>query len=111
MVVNGLTTGLIVFKILKVYLEVKAVSNSVERSSGPTGGTKLRHILFVIIESGMTLLAIQLVHTVFYSLLSDDAINYMNGVNEMSNVFIRSVHVYLFCFTKNIYLVRVSHQL
>ena len=52
MAVNTMETGLIVFKILKVFLEVKATS--VERTLGSlssnAGGTQLRHI---IIESGM----------------------------------------------------------
>ena len=61
MVVNGLVTGLIAFRILKGFLEVKATSTSVEQTLGSSGGTKFRHIIFVIIESGMTLLVIQLV--------------------------------------------------
>ena len=66
MTVNGLVTGLIVFRILKVFLEVKAAqaSTSVERTLDSTGGTKLRHVIFVIIESGMMLLVIQLVSIV-----------------------------------------------
>ena len=47
--VNGLMTGLIMFRILKVFLEVKAASTSVEhRSLGSTGGSNLRHIIFII---------------------------------------------------------------
>ena len=48
MAVNALVTGLIVFKILKVFLEVKPTS--VERTLGPTvigGSTKLQHIIFI----------------------------------------------------------------
>ena len=71
MAVNALATGLIVFKILGVFWEVK--SASVERTLGSeslssTGGTKLRHIIFIIIESGMALFAIQLVRVVITSL-------------------------------------------
>ena len=65
MVVNALMTGLIVFKILKVFLEYKP--SSVERKLGSlssTEGTKLHHIIFIIIESGMALFAIQLVRVV-----------------------------------------------
>ena len=52
--VNALVTGLIVFKILGVFLEVKAATTSVERTLGKAwAGTKLRHVVFVIIESGM----------------------------------------------------------
>ena len=69
MAVNALVTGLIVFKILKVFLSVKATS--VEQTFGSlssTGGPKLRHIIFIIIESGMALFAIQLVRVVIRSL-------------------------------------------
>ena len=65
MVVNALVTGLIVFKILKVLLEVEATSIGQTLSSlSSTGGIKLRQIIFMIIESGMALLAIQLVRVV-----------------------------------------------
>ena len=69
MAVNTLVTGLIVFKILKVFLEVKPTS--VERSLGSlgSGGTKLRHIIFIIIESGMVLFTIQLVRFVLSTML------------------------------------------
>ena len=72
MAVNTLVTGLIVFKILKVFLEVERVkreATSVERTLGSlssSGGTKLRHVLFVIIESGMALFAIQLVRVMLF---------------------------------------------
>ena len=110
MAVNTLVTGLIVFKILKVFLEVKRTSGD-----SPGGGTKLRHIIFVIIESGMALFAIQLVRVVLYSLPMESvpAINGVNLaiiINQMFNVIIRSVHFYFFCFTNNIYLARASHQ-
>ena len=70
MVVNALVTGLILFKILKVFLEAKQLKSeatSVERTLGSlnsTGGPDLRHIIFIIIESGMALFAIQLVRVV-----------------------------------------------
>ena len=59
------------FKILKVFLQVKATS--VEQTLGSlssTGGPiELRHIIFIIIESGMALFAIQLVRVVITILL------------------------------------------
>ena len=123
MAVNALVTGMIVFKIRKVFLEVKATS--VEQTLGSlssTRDTKLQHIIFIIIESGMVLFAIQLVRTVFTSLAAlpdpdaemstsvNIALNIVIGVHEMLNVIIRSVHFYFFCFTDNIYLARASHQ-
>ena len=53
MVVNALVTGLIVFKILKVFLEVKPTSVEQTLSSfDSTGSPKLRQIIFIIIEYG-----------------------------------------------------------
>jgi hypothetical protein len=93
MAVNALVTGLIVFKILKVFLEIKDVTTSVERSSDTTGGTKLRHVIFIIIESGMALLAVQLARSVIYILnLSSDsgviAYEMFTVISEMFNVII-----------------------
>ena len=96
-----------------MFLEVKAASTSVERSLGSTGGTKFRHIIFVIIESGMTLLVIQLVRMVLVASTEPSqfdetpgpvffAFEYLIGINEMFNVITRSVHFYLFCFTEKI---------
>jgi hypothetical protein len=114
MAVNALVTGLIVFKILKVFLNVKPTS--VERSFGSSGGsTQLRHIIFVIIESGMALFAIQLIRVVFSVLpvfsaeVSNTALNFVIGTHEMFNVIIRSVHFYYFHFTDTIFLARASH--
>ena len=94
MAVNGLVTGLIVFRILKVFL-VKA--NSIERNLGSTGGgisLQVRNIVFVIIESGMALFAIQLVRVLFYILPSVQqhtiAGDLITGINEMFNVIIIS---------------------
>ena len=102
MAVNTLMTGLIAFKILKVFLEVKATMTSVERTLGSTGGTKLRHIIFIIIESGMELFAIQLARVLLMAVPSppsNTAIDYANlviAINQMFNVVIKSVHFYFF---------------
>ena len=61
MVVNTLVTGMIVFSILKT---TGVSPTSIERTLGSTGGNKFRHIMFIIIESGMALLAIQVVRVV-----------------------------------------------
>ena len=120
MAVNALVTGMIVFKILKVFLEVNPILTELTLDS--TGGSKLRHIIFVIIESGITLFAIQLIRLVFGILPMEWTIvagEYVVIINQMINVIIRSVHFYFFCFTNNIYqgiaptiiLVRVSMRL
>ena len=100
MAVNGLATGLIVFKILKMFLEVNA-------ATGARDTTKYRHIVFIIIESGMTLFVIQLVRMVLWVLKPSQALvplspalNYVLAIGEMFNVTIRSVHFYFFCFSE-----------
>ena len=106
MVVNTLMTGLIVFRILRVILGVKPTS--VEQTLGSTGGTKFRHIIFVIIESGMALFAIQLLRVVIYALPVEGtnitiAVDFVIGINQMLNVIIiKSVHFLVSCFADNI---------
>jgi hypothetical protein len=93
MAVNTLVTGLIVFKILKVFLKADAATTSVERALGRTGGSELQHVIFIIIESGMTLFAVQLGRFVLYNItvtsaaVSDAYIIFV-GANEMFNVII-----------------------
>jgi hypothetical protein len=118
MVVNTLVTGLIVFKILKVFLGVKVTS--IERQLGSNaGGTKLRHIIFVIIESGMALFAIQLVRVVLTGLVAQTptsgateiGLDLVIDMHEMLNVIISVVHSTFSVFTDNIYyLFRASPQ-
>ena len=99
MAVNTLATGLIVFKILKVFLEVKGLkANSVEGtltpslgSSSSAGGSKLQHVIFVIIESGLTLFVIQLIRVVFVNLPAERLPNTFNivvAIHQMVNVII-----------------------
>ena len=108
--VNALVTGLIVFKILGVFLEVKAATTSVERTLGKAwAGTKLRHVVFVIIESGMALLVVQLARLILYilgflepgSAATTKIEGYIMfiGINGMFNVIsIKSVHTTSFLF-------------
>ena len=108
MVVNALVTGLIVFKILKVFLQVNFTS--VERMLGSLSseGPKLRHIIAIIIESGMALFAIQLVRVVITSLAElqagltplslDIAFAFVIPIHQALNVIMRSIHFYFFFF-------------
>ena len=92
---------------------------SVERTLASTRGNKFRHIMFIIIESGMALFAIQLVRVVllFIPVPAEQEPLFIAGadfaivINQMLNVIIiRSLHFYFFCFADNIYLSRASHQ-
>ena len=116
MAVNFLVTGMIVFRILKV---TGVMPTSIERTLGSTEGNKFRHIMFIIIESGMALLAIQVVRVVlgfipapveqefFFEAAQGIAI----VINQMLNVIIiRSVRLYFFWISDKIYLARASHQ-
>ena len=91
MTVNAMVTGLIVFRIFKVFREVKDI----------TGGRKLRSIIFIIIESGMALFAIQLARLVIAATGLGTAAEYdvyqlVIGMHEMLNVVISSVIVTLY---------------
>ena len=121
MIVNALVTGLIVFKILKVFLEVRPTS--VEETLGSlnsTRGPKLQRIIFIIIESGMALFAIQLARVVITSLAKLQvglslqsliiASDFVITIHQALNVILRSVHFYFLCFTDDIYLPRGLHQ-
>ena len=104
--VNTLVTGMIVFRILKV-------------TGARPRGNKFRHIMFIVIESGMALFAIQLLRIVmgFISVPVEQEPFFQAGndlviaINEMLNVIIiRSIHFYFFYFADSIYLTRESHQ-
>ena len=122
MVVNALVTGLLVFKILKVFLGVKptSVERTLGLSSSPSGGPKLQHIIFIIIESGMALFAIQVVRVVISSLIEavsardipslTMALNIVIPIHQALSVIIISFNSYFFCLTDDVYLPRALHQ-
>jgi hypothetical protein len=100
MTVNALVTGLIVFAIFKVFREGKSITASNEKFLGVThaGRRKLRSIIFIIIESGMALFAIQLARLVVAATgLGTDAeydiYQLIVGIHEMLDVVISSVIV------------------
>src|SRR5882757_10088869 len=104
MTVNALVTGLIVFRIFKVFRQVNSITTSDETSLGVTGGRKLCSIIFIIIESGMALFAIQLARLVlaFVELSKNDKIDtylLIIGIHEMLNVIISSIILYILLMT------------
>ncbi|KAF8815190.1 hypothetical protein BYT27DRAFT_7196954 [Phlegmacium glaucopus] len=99
MTVNALVTFLIVFKIFRVYHEIKSTSD--DQSLGATGGSKIRAVIFIIIESGMILFSIQLARILASFLFAADA------AIRMLNIII-SIHQMLNGIAPTIILVRVS---
>ena len=101
MTVNALVTGLIVFKIFKVFREIKGVATLEDKSLGITHGNKLRSVIFIVIESGMALFAIQLARVVVSTqiTLANDAayyaLQFIVAIHEIVNVIISSVIVTL----------------
>ena len=88
MTVNGLVTGLIVFRIFKVFQEVKT-SIADEQILGVTGESTLQRVIFIIIESGMALFSIQLARLVASIMTTDAAVDayvLISGIHEMLNV-------------------------
>ena len=108
MAVNTLVTGMMVFRFLKV---MGFKPTSVEQTLGSAGGNKFRHIMFIIIESGMALFAIQIVRVVlvFVPVSAEQlpflqaGIDFVIVINQMLNVIIititRSSFVFLIIFT------------
>ena len=99
MTVNALETGLIVFRIFKVFQEVKT-GTADDQMLGVTGGSRLQRVIFIIIESGMVLFSVQLARLVV-TIVNTDAANHaayylISGIHEMLNVIIRSIIAMLF---------------
>ncbi|KAF8816970.1 hypothetical protein BYT27DRAFT_7205369 [Phlegmacium glaucopus] len=69
LVVNGVVTGLIVLRILKVYREIRPTFEDQTLGIGTKG--KIRSIIFIIIESGMVMFTIQTIGVVFFVLRLD----------------------------------------
>ena len=100
MTVNALVTGLIVFRIFKVFQEVKTCTTD-DKILGVTGGSTLWRVMFILIESGAALFSIQLARLVVNTVsLGADAprnVFYLiSGIHGMLNVIITSVIATLF---------------
>ena len=97
MAVNALVTGLIVFRILKVFQKVK-ISTADSQILGVTGRSTLWRVIFIIIESGMALFSIQLTRLVAAIVNTDaanDAYVLISGIHEMFNVIMTIDHCYV----------------
>ena len=98
MAVNALVTGLIVYRIFKAFRKVQQGSTSAEKSLGVTGGRSYRSVIFVIIESGIALFAVQLVRVILgipafsKSIQIEVAKNFIIVTHQMLNVIITFSH-------------------
>ena len=107
MTVNALVTGLIVFRIFKTFQEFKFISSD-DLNFGTTHarGSKLRSIIFVVIESGMTLFAIQLARLVVTISVTESAANafeLISPIYQQLNVIINLIVIpnfFFFIFTE-----------
>ena len=100
MAVNALVTGLIMFRILRVFQEVKTATTADDQILGVTGGSTLQRVIFIIIESGMALFSIQLTRLVAAVVTTDpanDAYFLISGIYQMLNVIITSV-IAMLCY-------------
>ena len=91
MTVNALATGLIVFKIWAVFREVKLASDDPTFGATPSRGNKLRSVIFILIESGLTLFLIQfgrLVVTVMNTVDANYAFKFFVCLHQQLNVII-----------------------
>ena len=98
MTVNALVTGLIVFRIFKVFQEAKACTADDQILVGVTGGSTLRRVIFILIESGMALFSIQLARLVVAIVNTDaasDANSLLVAIHEMLNVICKISHFYV----------------
>ena len=100
MTVNALVTGLIVLKLFKVFRGLKGVTTSLEKHWGIIGGRKMASIMFIVIESGMALFAIQLTRLVITTTNQTDAeydaLVLIIPIHIMLNVIISSSHYFIF---------------
>lgn len=92
LIVNAVVIGLIVLRILKVYWEVR--STFAGQTLGVGGAeAKVRSIIFIMIESGVALFAIQLVLFVL-TLCQSDAAKVIIGTHQMFNVIVPTCRFY-----------------
>jgi hypothetical protein len=91
MAVNTLVTGLIVFKIFKVFRDAKIpfTKDATMGSTSSVGGSRLRSIIFILIESGAALFCIQLVRltvSVLKTNIGVEVFDLIVGIHQMLNV-------------------------
>ena len=109
MIVNALVTGLIVFRIFRVFQEVKT-GTADDQMLGVTGRSTLQRVIFILIESNMALFSMQLARLVANTMLTNSGqttLDLIISIHRMLNVIIGSVIITL--FTDNMSPSRVLH--
>ena len=106
--VNAAVTGSIVFRILKVYKEVKTTFGHRTLGNGEPAGAKLRSIMLIIIESGMAMFTIQLIRVVL-TILQNNAFYISVGINQTLNVIIESLVICTFILLR-LFLGNYTHH-
>ena len=104
MTVNTLVTSLIVFKIFKVFRRAKfpISGDATTLGSTSTHGSRLRSVIFILIESGAALFCIQLVRLTVTILKTDTGVEVFDlivGVNQMLNVNIKRIYLFFYLLT------------
>ena len=120
MAVNTLVTGLIVFKIYKVFRDANIPFRkdaSLSSNSSSTGGNRLRSIIFILIESGAALFCIQLIRltvSILKTNIGVEVFDLIVGIHQMLNVseyFFKKIPIstlpfllfFIFAFSNNIF--------
>ena len=108
LIVNAAVTGLIVFRILKVYNEVKPIFEHRTLGNGGPAGARLRSIMLIIIESGMAMFTIQLTRVVL-TIFQNETFYISAGINKIFNVIIQSL-VISTCILLRSFLGNYTHH-
>lgn len=97
MAVNTLVTSMIVYKIFNVFrvgkIQITGGTTGTSTLGSSTYGSRLRSIIFILIESGTTLFSIQLIRltvTILMTNSSLQAFDLIVGINQMLNVIIKN---------------------
>lgn len=91
MTVNALVMGLIVYRIFNVFRQVRACASAEDQQvlGTPAGGSRLRSIMFILIESGTALFSIQLIRLVVVivtTAAAGEASAFVPGMHQMLTV-------------------------
>jgi len=107
--VNAIVTALIVFKIFKMYLEGKRTLKLKLRGVGSSRIKQAQSVIFIIIESGMALFAIQLVRICMTVLQATPGFKFIIGANSYRVII--GIHQMFNGIIPTIIFVRVSMKL